>query len=380
MFGRMTGYLLAFAFAAGLLATPVQATNESQAAVLGLLYTPGGREYSMGGAGTAGAQGPSSGYYNPSLLSWQARDDATYPYAVGSTYYKILESFGLNDMYYMYFPVVFHVPDWGEFSVNVTYLSLGEQERTDEQGNSLGTFQTYTVAIGATYSSMISRDASAGVTIKWFYDHLADAGAGNERGKPVGQGFALDAGVAYNPWRNVMLGAALRNYGPNVQYIDANQASPTPVNFNLGGSWKFIDSEYNDVTFATDIYKPLVQDSDNWYLAPILGWVDEDVYNIKTVEQPDGTTEEIEEKSTLREESRQVDLRLGLEYAYAEYVALRTGYFRDWDGVREWLTFGAGFQLPISSARIGVDFAYVHSLTDDDPNDGQQVYTVAITF
>jgi len=171
---------------------------------------------------------------------------------------------------------------------------------------------------------------------------------------------------------------ALRNYGPNVQYIDANQASPTPVNFNLGTSWKVIDTDYNDITFVGDLYKPLVQDYRKaWYLAPLRGWVDEDVYRIDNL----GTADEVVHRSLIREEGRQIDVHAGLEYAYSDYVAVRTGWYRDWDGERNWLTFGAGFRLGISSTSLLMDFAYVHSLSGGaDPNDGQQVYSVGITF
>jgi hypothetical protein len=364
-----------------MLAIPASATNESQAAILGLLYRPGAREMALGGAGVASAKGSVASYYNPALLSWQTSEDGTtYRRSLGTTYYKILQNFNLNDMYYMYFPVVFNVPDWGQFAVNFTYLSLGEQERTDESGTLMGTFATYTLVVGGSYSSKISDDASAGITAKWFYDHLADFGQGQERGEPTGTGFALDAGIAYHYSPSLTFGAALRNYGPNVQYIDANQASPTPINFNIGTEWKAIDTEYNDITVVADIYKPLVQDyRKNWLLAPVRAWFDEDVYK---VDPPTGETEEKIYRSTWKEESRQVDIHAGVEYSYAEYVALRTGYYRDWDGQRNWATFGAGFRLPIATALLKIDFAYVSALTDgsEDPNDGQQIYSVGITF
>ena len=386
MIGRKTGFLAALVglFMAAW-ALPAHATNESQAAILGLLYRPGAREVALGGAGVASARGPVASYYNPALLSWQtASDGVTYPRSLGTTYYKILQNFGLNDMYYMYFPTMFSVPDWGEFSLNVTYLSLGEQTRTAEDGTILGSFNTYTLAIGMSYSAKISRKTSAGVTAKWFYDHLADAGAGYEKGSPTGTGFALDAGIIYHMTNRIVFGAALRNYGPNVQYIDANQASPTPVNFNVGGMWKVIDTRYNDVMFVADLYKPLVQDYHKaWYLAPIRGWVDEDIYKVDEIKDDQGNVEKVYHRNTIREEGRQIDVHAGVEYSYAEYVSLRTGFYRDWDGQRKWLTFGAGFRLPISSASLLVDFGYVHALNGgqaQDPNDGQQVYSVGITF
>lgn len=373
---------------AGVLAVPAHATNESQAAVLALLYRPGAREMALGGAGVAAAEGSAASYYNPALLAWREQSEtARYPVALGTTYYKILQEFGFNDMYYMYFPAMFAVTDWGQFAVNFTYLSLGEQTRTGEDGKVLGTFATYTMVVGVSYASMISDNWSAGVTAKWFYDHLADYGAGHEKGDPTGNGFAFDAGLIYKMTQRLTLGAALRNYGPNVQYIDASQASPTPVNFNIGMGWKIVDTEYNDITFVGDLYKPLVQDyRKSWVLAPVRGWVDEDIYRIDSVPDPDGGegTVDVIHRNTLREESRQMDVHAGLEYRYAEYVALRSGFYRDWDGQRKWLTFGAGFQLDISAATVMVDFGYVHALDGGqggaDPNNGQQIYSVGLTF
>jgi len=382
---RSIAYIAAVVGLVAVAWVPAGATNESQAAVLGLLYRPGAREVALGGAGVAGAKGPAASYYNPALLAWQTGPDGrSFPRLVGSTYYKILQNFGLNDMYYMYFPAAFSISDWGQFSLDVTYLSLGEQTRTDEFGRVLGTFYTFTAAVGLSYASKISDNTSAGLTAKWFYDRLADAGQGAEKGKPVGTGFAFDAGMAYRPAPRLMFGAALRNYGPNVQYIDANQASPTPINFNIGTSIKVIDTEYNDITFVGDLYKPLVQDFHRaWYLAPIRGWFDENVYKVDEIDNGQGGTTRIEHKSYLREETRQMDIHTGIEYTYADYVALRTGFYRDWDGQRRWLTFGAGFRLPISSAALTVDFGYVKALDSggmQDPNDGQQVYSIGVTF
>lgn len=358
--------------------------NESQAAVLALLFRPGARELALGGAGVAGAQGSAASFYNPALLSWQnVAEGQRDPRAVGTTYYKILQNFGLNDMYYMYFPTMFSVKDWGQFSVNVTYLNLGEQQRTSEGGENLGTFNTYTLAMGLSYASKIGRNTSAGITAKWFYDHLADAGTGFEKGDPTGTGFAVDAGLAYRPSNRLSLGAALRNYGPNVQYIDAKQASPTPVNFTVGASWKAVDTEFNDVTLVADFYKPLVQDyRKSWYLSILRGWADESVYKVDEIPDGSGGVTRVEHRNTLREESRQIDLLTGVEYTYADYVAIRTGYFRDWDGQRNWLTFGGGLRLPIASTALLVDFAYVHSLSGkgSDPNHGQQVYSVGFAF
>lgn len=359
-----------------LVCAPAEATNESQATALALLYWPGAREVSLGGAGVASARGPVATYYNPALLPWETSNgEATYLCALSATYYRILQSFGLNDMYYMYFPTMFTVADWGQFGLSVTYLSLGEQTRTDESGNILGTFHTYTLALGLSYAAKISKRISVGVTAKWFYDHLADQGAGFEKGSPAGKGYALDAGFIYRMSERLVFGMALRNYGPNVSYTDATYASPLPINFNVGGYAKVLDTKHLGFAVVADGYKPLVQDYRKaWYLAPIRGWYDEDVYKVEEVDHdndPYTPEEKVYYRNTLREEGRQVDLHLGAEGSLQNIPSLlgldseftmdllvRVGRYYDWDGERREWSFGLGARAGVGGLLGTMDAVY----------------------
>jgi len=138
-------------------ASTSMATDGSRAAILGLLYRPGAREMALGGAGVASATGHAASYYNPALLAWQDTRMSG-----GATYYEIPQNFSINDMYYFHSSGALQLGSLGALGLAVTYVSLGEQDRTREDGTST-TYTTYTTVLGATYSSKISDNASAGV-------------------------------------------------------------------------------------------------------------------------------------------------------------------------------------------------------------------------
>jgi hypothetical protein len=340
-------------------------TPTTMTATNALLIRPGARELSLGGAGVAGARGPTASYYNPALLPWQSlKESSAYPYMLGSTYFRFSQEFGFNDMYYMHFPASFNIKDWGLVSVSVTYLRLGEQTEVDEQGNPLGTFMTYSSAVSVGYSRKVGEKISAGITMKWYRDHLAEHVGRGELGNP--SGLAFDIGMAYRFSPTLMVGAALRNYGPNVQYVDAIPSVPMPVNFNIGAAWKMIDTDSHAITFVGDIYKPLVQDYHrSWYLAPILGWADEDIYRVDRVVQEDGTRTRVERRSTIRAEIRQVDTHFGAEYGWRGMAFLRMGWFRDWDESRveddQGFRYGAGIRTTLWRVRVEADVARIES-------------------
>jgi len=136
-------------------------------------------------------------------------------------------------------------------------LNLGAQTITGEFGNILGTFETwekadyYTLAVGLRYYARLG----VGITYKRLTSHLADFGAGQERGSGTANGTALDYGIlAELPILDLLphdgTAAAVRpsfsfeltpsvayvyaNSGDEISYIDASQADPLPEMARMG--------------------------------------------------------------------------------------------------------------------------------------------------
>jgi hypothetical protein len=228
-----------------------------------------------------------------------------------------------DDLYYEYLSGVMHMEGWGTVGGNITFLSLGENTRTDEFGAVQGTFDSFETAFTFSYGSRLNANLSTGISAKIIYSYLSDIGAGAEKGKGSGSSFALDAGILYNtPIKRLTLGAALTNLGPNIAYIDANQSDPLPRNLAVGLAYKVVDSPFNRLIVTTEVNKELVGIDDSF-----------------------------------SEELREAILNTGAEYCYGTYVSLRGGYVYDKVGDVKNPTFGAGLQY----GQFRFDFAYIPS-------------------
>jgi hypothetical protein len=318
------------------------ATPESRAAVLFLLIEPGARASGMGEAYVAIADDATASYFNPAALYGQTK------HQVGLTHMKWLPGLA-DDMSYNFLAYSQPVEGWGNIGLNISLLNLGEQTRTDERGNVQGNFSSYDMAVSAAYGAQIANNMSAGIGLKFIRSNLATTGAGIERGKGVGNSFAADLGLLWHLTPTLNFGAALRNMGPKIAYIDASQADPLPQHLVVGMAYKLLDSEYNDVLISLDLYKPLIANSS--FLGNLVkAWGDESLGN----------------------EFKEMDLHLGGEYKYGlsaqqdqAFIALRGGYSLDHDGELNLWTAGLGLKYNL----FQVDAAYIFGGNDNPLQD-----------
>ena len=325
------------------------ATSESGAAVLFLLVEPGARGIAMGESYVAIADDATASYFNPAALSGQTQKQINF------THMKWLPGLA-DDLSYEFLGYAQPLEGWGNVGLNISLLNLGEQLRTDERGNQQGTFRSYDVAVSAAYGDQISDNLAAGIGLKFIRSHLAGQGAGIERGKGVGSSFATDLGLLWRISPSLSLGAALRNLGPKMVYIDASQADPLPQHVVVGLAYQALDSEYNDVLLSLDIYKPLIADGSfagNLFTA----WADE----------------------SFGRERKEIDYHLGGEYRYDygqgdAFFAMRGGYSLDLDGELKIWTAGVGLKYNI----FQLDVAYI--IGSDTPMDENTRFSLNLAF
>lgn len=231
------------------------------------------------------------------------------------------------DMYYAYGTLTTHVGGMGTIGINVKVLSYGEVPRTGSTPDVIDTFSPVDFSLGLTYGTHMTSNLSAGLTAKFIYSSLSTLGAGAELGEGTATTFALDAGLLYHtPLSRLDLGVAITNLGPDVTYIDADQSDPLPRNLALGLAYRLIDAPFNRLTLAVDMNKEII----DWG----------------------------EETST---EFQQIVFNVGLEYWYAEVVALRAGYVYDEDGDIKTPTVGGGLIVK----GMNIDLAYIPSVRED---------------
>lgn len=219
-----------------------------------------------------------------------------------------------------------HFSGIGTFGLHITFLSLGRNTRIGEGGDTLGYFDSFEGSIGLSYGTRLSQSLSGGMTGKFILSKLANTGAGREIGKGQGTSYALDLGLLYQtPIKRLMLGTAVTNLGPKLQFIDAAQADPLPRNFAFGLSLKLLESAYNRLTLLADFNRDLVSRDPNKSF--LRGVFDESIEN------------------------------LGMEYWYGSYFAGRLGYVYDPDGQLKYLTLGTSLQY----RNFRFDLAYIPS-------------------
>ena len=341
---------LALAYMCGA-ADKAEATPESRAAVLFLLIEPGARSIGMGESYVAIADDATASYFNPAALSGQTKRKLNF------THTKWLPGLA-DDLSYEFLGYAQPLEGWGNIGFNVALLNLGEQVRTNERGTVEGTFSSYDLAVSAAYGSDISDKMSAGIGLKFIRSNLADQGAGIERGSGVGNSFAADLGLLWKIAPTLSFGAALRNMGPKIAYIDASQADPLPQHIVLGAAYQLLESEYNEVLLSLDVYKPLIADGS--FASNLLkAWTDE----------------------ALSDEFKEMDLHVGGEYKYSlssrkdeAFIALRAGYSLDHDGELKTPTFGVGLKYNL----FQVDVAYITG--EDTPFQDNTRFSLNLDF
>ncbi len=281
---------------------------QSEAGAIFLLIAPGARAGGMGEAQVALADDAYASYWNPAGLGFLKGSE------FGFMHVNWLPNLA-DDIYYEFFAGRHHIPMLGTVGGHVIFLNLGEQNRTDEEGNNLGTFTSYMMAVTGSYSTLLSQKSSLGINAKVSYQHLAEIGAGAEKGKGTSIDFGFDIGYLNKSFLTdrITLGLTVSNIGPKVDFIDPAQGDPQPTNLTLGLNYKLIDSEYNKLSIVYDLNKMLVS------AYPDMDW-DGD-YRVGGYDSDGNFTPEGEYNA---------DGQLEVTHKDPIYLALFTSWFNDW--------------------------------------------------
>ncbi len=240
-------WILRFSIIA-LLAANLQAVGEAGA--IFLLIVPGAGPAATGEAQVAKVDDAYATFFNPSGLAFLTGKE------IALMHVNWLPNLA-SDLYYEFATYRQDVDNLGTFGGHIAFLNLGEQIRTDENGNEIGSFRSNMWAITGSFGTKISPRSSVGVSAKIFHQNLISGTTGAESGNGKSTDFAFDVGYLLK-MKKVNFGASITNIGPKISFIDAAQADPAPTNMRLGVDVELFNDGFNKVNILADANKLLV--------------------------------------------------------------------------------------------------------------------------
>jgi hypothetical protein len=271
-----------------------------------LSVRPSSRAASLAGAFSTLADNSEASFWNPACLVKVQNIDASLSFI---DYFLDVKMYSAS--------IAYTTQDWGTIGIFGMYTDVGaiEETRTDalyfigdvfNPGLTGNTYTPYQFYGGISYAKSLTQNFAFGINVKYVEENLVFAKA---------VAIVFDGGINYNTgYKSIQIGASIKNFGPDVKYID--KAYPIPQTLNIGASANvigptgknlLIDSDVHTLVFAYDMIQP-------------------------------------------RDFSQ--EHAVGMEYSYNKMVSLRIGY--KFNGDQEGLSAGLG--LLYQSLRV--DYAY----------------------
>jgi len=364
--------------------------NTITTAVPFLLIAPDSRMGAMGDVGVATTPDASAMHWNASKLAFAKEKSGL---IIGYTPW--LRSL-VPDISLSYLSGFYNMNKMLTLGASLKYFSLGDIQFTDENGQELRKFNPNEFSIDVALAAKLGRDLSGSFTLKYIHSNLTGGTAVQGADTKPGQMVAADLGLYYINDRmklggkdiEIAAGLAISNIGGKMSYSNTTNKDFIPTNLRLGPRFTYKIDKFNSIAINADFNKLLVpsppiyafdkdangedipgtqkivagKDPDrpvlegmisSFYDAPGNPVLDQ---NGDYIENPDGTYE-VEKGSVFREEMREINWGVGLEYWYDELFALRAGYFWEHElkGNRKFFTVGAGIRYNV----FGLDFSYL---------------------
>ena len=287
----------------------------AEAGVPSLTIPPGARANGMGEAYVALSDDATAAWWNPGGLAFVGMRNLAFMHS------QLVPDLA-SDVYYEFLGYTHEVSKVGTLALSFIYLTYGENVATDTQGIEQGKFTSWEGSINGSFAMPLGDNIGVGLSMKFIHVDYAPAQFTVERQEGAASSFAVDAGALWKfPSKRLNLGLAITNMGPDIAFIDREQADPLPITARLGAGWTAVADDVSNLLLAADIEQSLV-----WLV--------------------DGST------STRRSEI----WHGGVEYRYVNLLAGRFGWIYDQDGDFNAATYGLGF---IYKDRLSLDYANV---------------------
>lgn len=324
-----------------------------------LLVSPDSRAGAMGDAGVASTPDGNSSAWNPAKLAFLPDEKASMALSYTPWMSKLVPDI---DLAYVNYTKA--LSDRQGISASLRYFSLGSINFTDEQGNSLGTFNPYEFYMDVAYALKLSDHWSAGTAIRWIYSDIAQGQVVQGLQTKPGQSGAADLGFYYQgEYKNISggrrqafsAGIAMTNLGAKIAYSESGNADFLPTNLRIGGGYHLEMDDFNKFSVYLDLNRLLVPTPPELGTnGEIVAGADDNVTPLVGVFQsfdpsakPGGFAELLQENI----------YNFGLEYKYDNFLFARAGYLHEHKlkGNRQYVTMGFGLAYNVFT----IDMAYL---------------------
>ena len=376
--------------------------NAITTAVPFLLISPDSRSGAMGDAGIAVSPDVNAQHWNPSKLAF-AEDEMQ----VSLSYSPWLRQL-VDDMNLAYLSWYMKLNRTSAVGASLRYFTLGDITFTDVNGQTIRPFRPAEFALDVSYSLQLSERFSGGIAARWINSNLT-GGVSTQGGadSKAANAFAVDISGYYknddlsvgDKDAQLAFGMVISNIGNKISYTNTAQRDFLPANLRLGTAFTIDLDQYNKITFAYDANKLLVptppihdptdrtviwagRDPNVGVAAGMFGSFTDapgtpvrDEVGAPVMENGEL---QIEKGSVFREELREINHSVGMEYWYADQFAVRGGYFYEnpTKGNRQYFTIGAGFRYNV----FGLDLSYLIATTQRNPLANTLRFTLSMRF
>ena len=380
--------------------------NTITTAVPFLMVSPDSRANGMGDAGAASSPDANAIHWNPSKLAFVENDGE-----FSMSYTPWLRNL-VPDMSMAYVAGYKRLGNKrSAVGGSLRYFNLGNITFTDINGSIIRDFRPTEFAVDLAYAQQFSDYTSGGIALRYINSNLT--GGINVQGANSQAGQSVAADVSFFWQRpelelgsktgSFALGVNVSNIGAKMRYTDAAETDFIPINLRIGPAFTVDLDQYNSLTFLFDANKLLVP-TPPVYLLDSTGAVVLDPLTGRPAvasgrdpnvgvaagmfgsftDAPGGVfydengNVQIESGSRFREELREINLAVGMEYWYAKQFAFRAGYFYEhWTkGNRQYVTLGMGVRWTM----FALDMSYLIANTQRSPLANTLRFTLGIRF
>jgi hypothetical protein len=238
-----------------------------------------------------------------------------------------------DDVYFETFDIAHNLPNIGTVGLSAIYLTYGSWWETTTGGEEVEEHTSYEFAFGGYYALKLNETTAVGIGLKVCHVFLSPAVEATGYKEGSGTSFAADFGVLGRPTDWISYGVVLQNLGPDMSFIEKDDAAPLPRTLRGGVAFKpFVGEEYSTLV-SIEASKALIG------------------------------LDEVFSEGNFSEVSRDATLNGGVELTFANFVSPRTGYIYDSDGKIKGFTFGFGIRVPVGGG-LYFDYASVPKAED----------------